>query len=67
MVPFPDRLATDEVALLYRDNDRLITMTVNGLAHIEADEEIRRQVCDMMPEVQHWCPRRRPGRSGPGS
>lgn len=40
------------VALLYRDNDRLITMTIKGLAHIEADEDIRRQVYDMMPEVE---------------
>ena len=40
------------VALLYRDNDRLITMTIRGLAHIEADEETRRQVYDMMPEVE---------------
>jgi hypothetical protein len=40
------------VALLYRDNDRLITMTIKGLARIEADEETRRQVYDMMPEVE---------------
>jgi hypothetical protein len=41
-----------KVALLYRDNDRLITMTIKGLARIEADEEIRRQVYAMMPEVE---------------
>lgn len=41
-----------KVALLYRDNDRLITMTIKGLAHIEANEEVRRQVYDMMPEVE---------------
>jgi len=45
-------LLNPRVALLYRDNDRLITMTIKGLAHIEADEEIRRQVYDMMPEVE---------------
>jgi hypothetical protein len=41
-----------KVALLYRDNDRLITMTIKGLAHIEDDEETRRQVYEMMPEVE---------------
>jgi hypothetical protein len=41
-----------EGALLYRDNDRLIAMTIKSLAHIEADEEIRRQVYDMMPKVE---------------
>lgn len=40
------------VALLYRDNDRLITMTIKGLARIEPGEETRRQVYDMMPEVE---------------
>jgi hypothetical protein len=40
------------VALLYRDNDRLITLTIKGRAHVEADEETRRQVYDMMPEVE---------------
>jgi hypothetical protein len=41
-----------KVALLYRDNDKLITVNIKGLAHIETDEEIRRQVYDMMPEVE---------------
>jgi Pyridoxamine 5'-phosphate oxidase len=44
--------ANPKVALLYRDNDRLITMTIKGLAHIEPDEEIRGQVYDLMPEVE---------------
>jgi hypothetical protein len=41
-----------KVALLYRDNDRLITMTIKGLAHVEADEAVRREVYDLMPEVE---------------
>jgi hypothetical protein len=41
-----------KVALLYRDSDRLITLTIKGLAHVEADEAIRRQVYDLMPEVE---------------
>ena len=41
-----------KVALLYRDNDKLISVNIRGLAHIETDEEIRRQVYDMMPEVE---------------
>jgi hypothetical protein len=45
-------LLNPKVALLYRDNDRLITMTIKGQAHVEGDEKIRRQVYDMMPEVE---------------
>jgi hypothetical protein len=41
-----------KVALLYRDNDKLITVNIRGLAHIETGEEVRRQVYDMMPEVE---------------
>lgn len=40
------------VALIYRDNERLLTVNIKGLAHIEVDEEIRQQVYDMMPEVE---------------
>jgi hypothetical protein len=41
-----------QVALMYRDSDKLITLNIKGLAHIETDEEIRRQVYAMMPEVE---------------
>lgn len=40
------------VALLYRDNDRLVTLTIQGRAHVEADEQVRRRVYDLMPEVE---------------
>jgi hypothetical protein len=40
------------VALMYRDSPRVITVNIKGLAHIETDEEIRRRVYEMMPEVE---------------
>jgi hypothetical protein len=41
-----------QVALMYRDSDKLITVNIKGLAHIETDEDIRRQVYETMPEVE---------------
>jgi hypothetical protein len=41
-----------KIALVYRDNDKLITVNIKGLAHIEAGEETRRKVYEMMPEVE---------------
>jgi hypothetical protein len=41
-----------KIALIYRDSRRVINVNVAGLAHIETDPEIRRQVYEMMPEVE---------------
>jgi uncharacterized pyridoxamine 5'-phosphate oxidase family protein len=49
----PNALAKNpRVSLLYRDSKSRSTVIVEGRAHVEKDEEIRRRVYEMTPEVE---------------
>ena len=41
-----------KVVLLYRDQTRQATLLIKGTAYVEEDEEIRRRVFDLEPEVE---------------